>query len=52
VVQAAKEQGQQVHVFFMYTDKTISTFAIIKEAMRLCLERLERKIREEHAGAV
>jgi len=39
----------QAHVFFMYTDKTIAPFAVIKEAMNKCLVRLQKLLNETHS---
>jgi ribonuclease P protein component len=36
------QRHQSCSLFFMYTDKTISSFSVIKEAMNKCLIRLEK----------
>jgi ribonuclease P protein component len=35
---------QNCFLFFFYTDKTIASFSIIKEAMNKCLKRLEKLV--------
>ena len=42
-----KVRQQKGFLFFVYTDKTIASFAVIKEAMNKCLQRL-KKIAEEN----
>lgn len=37
-----KENHQKAFLFFLYTDKRIASFSIIKEAMSKCLKRLEK----------
>jgi ribonuclease P protein component len=38
-----KQNNKKGFVFFMYTDKSIATFELIKAAMNSCLKRLEKK---------
>jgi ribonuclease P protein component len=40
LVEVLKKKGQKGFLFFMYTDKTIVFFPVIKEAMNKCLQRL------------
>jgi ribonuclease P protein component len=40
LVEVLKKKGQKGFLFFMYTDKTIVSFPVIKEAMNKCLQRL------------
>jgi len=47
LVEVLKQKDQGCLLFFMYTDKTISSFSSIKEAMNKCLKRLE-KLAEQH----
>lgn len=37
-----KQNKKQAILFFMYTDKTIASFDIIKEAVHKCFNRLEK----------
>jgi ribonuclease P protein component len=41
-----RQKGQQAHVFFMYTDKTIAPFEEVKVTMGKCLKRLQQKVAE------
>lgn len=38
--QQLKETGKSGAVFFLYTDKTIPPFAVVKQAMAKCLKKL------------
>jgi ribonuclease P protein component len=49
LVEIIKEKGKQGFVFFMYTDKTILSFGIIREAMNKCLLRLQKLANENHS---
>jgi ribonuclease P protein component len=40
LVEVLKQKGLKGFLFFMYTDKTIASFSVIKEAMNKCLQRL------------
>lgn len=42
LTEALKQRGQKGFFFFMYTDKTITSFSVIKEAMNKALKRLEK----------
>jgi ribonuclease P protein component len=42
LLEILKQRGQRGFLFFIYTDKTIVSFSIIKEAMRKCLQRLKK----------
>jgi ribonuclease P protein component len=42
LTETLKQKGQKGFLFFMYTDKTIPSFSIIKEAMNKALKRLEK----------
>lgn len=42
LIETLKQKGQKGFLFFMYTDKTISSFSVIKETMNKCLKRLEK----------
>ena len=37
-----KQKHQSCSLFFMYVDKTIPSFSVVKEAMNKCLKRLEK----------
>lgn len=39
-----KQRGNKGFLFFVYTDKTIASFAIVKEAMNKALKRLEKLV--------
>lgn len=40
--EALKQNRQRCFLFFIYTDKIIAPFQVIKEAMDKCLKRLEK----------
>jgi ribonuclease P protein component len=42
LLETVKQKGQKGFLFFMYTDKSIVSFLVIKEAMNKCLKRLEK----------
>jgi ribonuclease P protein component len=42
LVETAKQKQQKGFLFFVYTDKTIASFTVIKEAMSKALNRLEK----------
>src|SRR5215213_4316236 len=42
LIELLKQKQQSSFIFFVYTDKTVSSFSIIKEAMNKCLKRLEK----------
>jgi ribonuclease P protein component len=42
LIQALEQTHQKGFLFFMYTDKTIASFSVIKETMSKCLKRLEK----------
>lgn len=42
LIEVLKQKQLKGFLFFMYTDKTISSFSIIKDAMNKCLKRLEK----------
>ncbi len=42
-VEAVKQNNLQAFLFFMYTDKTIASFDVIKAAMGQCLKKLEKR---------
>lgn len=42
LTETLKQNGQKGFLFFVYTDKTIASFSVIKEAMNKCLKRLEK----------
>lgn len=42
LVEAVKQKRQKGFLFFLYTDKTIASFSVIKEAMSKALKRLEK----------
>ena len=45
-----KQTGQKGFLFFVYTDKTIASFVVIKEAMNKALNRLEKiAANEDHS---
>jgi ribonuclease P protein component len=45
LIEALGQKGQKGFLFFMYTDKTITSFEVVKEAMNGCLKRLEKFVR-------
>jgi ribonuclease P protein component len=42
LIHTLKEKNLNGFIFFMYTDKTVSSFSLIKEAMAKSLNRLEK----------
>lgn len=42
LLETVKQKRQKGFLFFMYADKTIAPFPVIKEAMDKCLKRLEK----------
>jgi ribonuclease P protein component len=42
LIETLKQKHQNGFLFFMYTDKTIASFSVIKEAMSKCLQRLKK----------
>jgi ribonuclease P protein component len=48
LAEAMKAAGWKGHLFFMYTDKTIASFDVIKTAMNNCLSRLQKKLASRH----
>lgn len=42
LTEVLKQKGQKGFLFFVYTDKTIASFAVVKEAMSKALKRLEK----------
>ena len=42
-VEAVKQNNLQAFLFFMYTDKTLASFDVIKAAMNQCLKKLEKR---------
>lgn len=48
-VEALKKKNLRGVIFFMYTDKTIAPFNIVREAMNKCLVRLENLADENHS---
>jgi ribonuclease P protein component len=44
-----QEKKLQAYIFFMYTDKTIASFSVVKEAMNKCLQRLQKLMNENHS---
>lgn len=42
LTETLKQNHQNGFLFFMYTDKTIASFQVIKEAMNKCLQRLKK----------
>jgi ribonuclease P protein component len=44
LAEALKQTGKKCYLFFMYTDKTIASFDVVKTAMNLCLKRLLQKL--------
>jgi ribonuclease P protein component len=42
LVQLVKQKQLSGYVFFVFTDKTVPSFSIIKESMIKCLQRLEK----------
>jgi len=45
LVEVLKQRHQSCFLFFMYVDKTIPSFPVVKEAMNGCLKRLEKLAR-------
>jgi ribonuclease P protein component len=43
-----KEYKKSVHIFFVYTDKTIADFETVKTAMAKCLHRLSKIVQSEN----
>jgi len=44
-----QEKKLRAYIFFMYTDKTIASFSVVKEAMNKCLLRLQKLMNENHS---
>jgi ribonuclease P protein component len=44
LAEALRQSGKKGYLFFMYTDKDIASFDIIKTAMNHCLKRLKQKL--------
>ena len=42
LTETLKSGGQKCFLFFVYTDKTIASFSVVREAMHKCLKRLEK----------
>jgi ribonuclease P protein component len=42
LIEVLKQKKQKGFLFFIYTDKTLSSFSVIKEAMDKCFKRLEK----------
>lgn len=42
LIETLKQNHQKGFLFFMYTDKTIASFSVIKEVMSKCLQRLKK----------
>jgi ribonuclease P protein component len=41
-LETLKQKHQKGFLFFMYTDKTIASFPVIRDAMNKCLQRLKK----------
>jgi len=48
LTEVVKQNGLKVFLFFVYTDKTIASFTVIKEAMSKALSRLEKMATSEN----
>ena len=44
LAEALKQSNRKAYLFFMYTDKTIASFNVIKTSMNHCLKRLQQKL--------
>lgn len=44
LAEALKQTNTKAYLFFMYTDKTIASFDVVKIAMNHCLKRLQQKL--------
>jgi len=42
LVDLLKQKHLSAYLFFVYTDKTVSSFSTVKEAMNKCLNRLQK----------
>lgn len=42
LTEVLKQKQQSCSLFFMYVDKTIPSFPVVKDAMNKCLKRLEK----------
>ena len=47
LVASANSQSGQLHVFFIYVDKTLPTFALVEEKMLACLKKLQKILGEK-----
>lgn len=47
-LQAMVEKKVQAHLFFIYTDKTIASFDVVREAVKSCLQHLQQKAQTVH----
>jgi|ERR1700694_4886755 len=48
LLEAARQKKLSGYLFFMYTDKTLSPFSAVQEAMGACLKKLEQKLPAAH----
>ncbi len=48
LAETLSQGNTQAYLFFMYTDKTIAPFAVIKTAMDVCLKKLQKKAEAVH----
>jgi ribonuclease P protein component len=48
LTEALKQSDTRAYLFFMYTDKTIASFDVVKAAMNHCLKRLQQKLPSAH----
>jgi ribonuclease P protein component len=42
------ENNKQLHLFLIYTGKTIVSFALVQEAVKSCLAQLQQKVTRSH----
>ena len=43
LIKTMAEKKQQVQLFLIYTDKTIASFEVVREAVKKCLHQLQQK---------
>jgi ribonuclease P protein component len=42
--------GRELHLFFVYLDKTMPSFALASQAMATCLSTLQKRLAHEHVA--
>lgn len=50
LLEHVQTNGRQLALFFLYTDKTLPDYNLIKSKMQLVLERLTKQLHEKNAA--